>query len=330
MKKISIIISVLLMAFAVNFANAQGASTKEVTVSGIGDTAESARANALRKAVKSVVGEYLDVRSDAKNEELEESIISLSAGYVESSKELEAPSKDANGVWHIKLAAVVKSEKIQEKVTRFKETEQAVDFSKFKTQKERKEAFEKFFVQGVSDFAKVIKVDFDKEIEQTDDGKGIVLKYKISANPREWMNVWKPLYKGIMASGLISTSYSHEKFYAILPSGKCIDLYFQGDDAYQIKNRIQSALSHLYVAYTIDCLDSEGEVLQTEKLWVKIWEWGCMLTSDKGDGNLNERFLNFEKFKYEGSVKILFDIPEDVEKVKSVRGKLFLEEQKQK
>lgn len=327
MKKILLLLSIL-TASIFAYANTEKAPGvfKEVIVTGYGDSADSAKTNACRKAVKMVVGEHLDVATEAKNDDFAESIIALSAGYIESTKELAPPTKNADGIWSVKISALVKMEKVRERVARFRISENLVDFSKFESKQEREKAVVAYVVRYMIDFFKLININAELE---PDEEKGEVnLRYSTYVSPRAFMNTCKAFIKGLRAAGLEETEH-----YAIIqiyqPSGrKLFTMSGYSIEAQEnLREKIWKAMCENKYLVKTEFLDAEDEVLQGfEVPLVELLE--RPLDLERFYSNLNLRSLNY---KCKSSIDIQtakFDIPEDIKNIKKVRHTIIVKKVK--
>lgn len=104
--------------------------SKTVEAEGFGETIAVAIKNARENAVRKTFGEVVDSVAETKNEELIESTISASSGFVLSSKVIGAPQYDAaNKFYVVKVSAVVATEKMKDHISRFKKSSTSVDLS---------------------------------------------------------------------------------------------------------------------------------------------------------------------------------------------------------
>ena len=104
--------------------------SKTVEAEGFGETIAVATKNARENAVRKTFGEVVDSVAETKNEELIESTISASSGFVLSSKVIGAPKYDsANKFYVIKIQAVVATEKMKDHISRFKKSSTKIDLS---------------------------------------------------------------------------------------------------------------------------------------------------------------------------------------------------------
>ena len=89
-----------------------------VTVDGYGITPIEAEKNALQKAVRKAIGEFVDAESIAQNGELiKDEVLTYSDGFVESKKILSGPEKDEDlGFYVVSMEAVVVSKKLVERL----------------------------------------------------------------------------------------------------------------------------------------------------------------------------------------------------------------------
>ncbi len=86
-----------------------------LTVTGSGLTEEEAMKAALKEAVQQAIGAMVEAEEKIKNEEIiSDQILTHSAGYVSECKKLDTKSKD--GVFTVKIAAVVKRKNLTEKL----------------------------------------------------------------------------------------------------------------------------------------------------------------------------------------------------------------------
>ena len=89
------------------------ASIKEITVTGIGTTLESAEKQALVSAVRQAVGAYIDSKTIVENEEvIQDRILSVSNAFVEKYKTIGKPKKSADGLIEITIIAMVKTNQV--------------------------------------------------------------------------------------------------------------------------------------------------------------------------------------------------------------------------
>lgn len=321
MKKILLLLSIL-TASIFAYANTEKAPGvfKEVIVTGYGDSADSAKTNACRKAVKMVVGEYLDVATEAKNDDFAESIIALSAGYIESTKELAPPTKNADGIWSVKISALVKVEKVRERVARFRTSENLVDFSKFKSKKERENAVIAYVVRYMIDFLKLVNINAELE---PDEKKGEVkLKYSTHVHPRAFMNTYKAYVKGLRAAGLEERVGYEGAIIIELRSG-AIGFDMPGIPDYEFDEKIQKAMKENEFFVKTEFLDAEGEVLQeyNEPLGNVMNLFTVILHK-----NLSLKALTTQNSGFIYSAK--FDVPEDIKNIKSIRHTIIVKKNK--
>lgn len=105
-------------------------SSKTVEAEGFGETIQIAIKNARENAVRKAFGEVVDSVTETKNEELVESTIAASSGFVLSFKVIGAPQYDAaNKFYMVKVSAVVATEKMKDHISRFKKNSTSVDLS---------------------------------------------------------------------------------------------------------------------------------------------------------------------------------------------------------
>ncbi len=89
---------------------------KIVEVSGVGDTLQSAKEDAIRQAVESVVNSYVASDLVMKNEAvIKDKVINYSAGFIEKMDVL-SQSKRPDGLFEVKIRAVVTTQKLRRKL----------------------------------------------------------------------------------------------------------------------------------------------------------------------------------------------------------------------
>ena len=93
--------------------SAKEASTKEITVTGIGITLESAEKQALASAIRQAVGAYMDSKTIVENEEvIQDRILSVSNAFVEKYEVVGQPKKSSDGLIEIIILATVKTKQV--------------------------------------------------------------------------------------------------------------------------------------------------------------------------------------------------------------------------
>ncbi len=89
---------------------------KVVEVSGVGDTLQSAKEDAIRQAVESVVNSYVASDLVMKNEAvIKDKVINYSAGFIEKMDVL-SQNKRPDGLFEVKIRAVVTTQKLRRKL----------------------------------------------------------------------------------------------------------------------------------------------------------------------------------------------------------------------
>lgn len=102
-------------------------ATKEVVVTGVGLDPDKALKNALMNAVEQVVGLILDTETQVKNEAIvKERILTHSDGFVETFQKLKALKRD-DGLFEVKISAVVKRRQLLEKLEESKVSGTKID-----------------------------------------------------------------------------------------------------------------------------------------------------------------------------------------------------------
>jgi len=90
-----------------------GSQTKEITVTGIGATLESAEKQALASAIRQAVGAYMDSKTIIENEEIiQDRILSVSNAFVDKYELVGQPKKSPDGLIEITVVARVKTNQI--------------------------------------------------------------------------------------------------------------------------------------------------------------------------------------------------------------------------
>jgi len=93
--------------------SASEASTKEITVTGIGTTLESAEKQALASAIRQAVGAYIDSKTIVENEEvIQDRILSVSNAFIEKYELVGQPKKSSDGLIQITVIARVKANQV--------------------------------------------------------------------------------------------------------------------------------------------------------------------------------------------------------------------------
>ena len=86
-------------------------------VNGFGDSKSTAEKDALRAAVRKVVGELVDAETFVENDEIiSEKILTASNGFVSSYEIVEGPFRRKDGTIRVKIRATVEREKLEPKV----------------------------------------------------------------------------------------------------------------------------------------------------------------------------------------------------------------------
>ena len=92
---------------------APAANIKEITVTGIGATLESAEKQALASAIRQAVGAYMDSKTIVENEEvIQDRILSVSNAFVEKYEVVGQPKKTSDGLIEITILAKVKTNQV--------------------------------------------------------------------------------------------------------------------------------------------------------------------------------------------------------------------------
>ena len=92
---------------------APAANIKEITVTGMGATLESAEKQALASAIRQAVGAYMDSKTIIENEEvIQDRILSVSNAFVEKYEVVGQPKKSSDGLIEITILAKVKTNQV--------------------------------------------------------------------------------------------------------------------------------------------------------------------------------------------------------------------------
>ena len=118
MKTGKLLSNLLLLFLFSQFLNGDNYPAVTVSVEGYGTTPIEAEKNALQKAVRNAIGEFVDAESIAQNGELiKDEVLTYSDGFVESKKILSGPEKDEDlGFYVVSMEAVVVSKKLVERL----------------------------------------------------------------------------------------------------------------------------------------------------------------------------------------------------------------------
>lgn len=266
----------------------------------------------------------------------------MSAGYIESTKELAPPTKNADGIWSVKISALVKVEKVRERVARFRISENLVDFSKFKSKKEREDAILQYIFNYSKEFLKLMTIAIEGEPDNKNGA--ILLKMKAHADARQFMDMYRAYIKGLKSAGLIvstdSNDISGDIYHCIiLPSGRTFRYDFpKGYEAtHDFRDRNENIWKGYYIVLKIEFLDKDGEVLQECEYLLGFNTDAIWITNDISTFAGSQYYSLRDFFCYNGEFSLLrmrnrmpntasvkFDIPEDVEKVKSIRNTIVV------
>ena len=116
-----------LATFRVVAEPAGNEATTEVVVSGVGLDADKALRNALMNAVQQAVGLIVDAEALVKNENLiKDQVLTYSDGYVEHFDTIKEGKRD-DGLYEIKIKAIVKRRQLIEKLRETKVIASKVD-----------------------------------------------------------------------------------------------------------------------------------------------------------------------------------------------------------
>lgn len=89
------------------------ANIKEITVTAMGETLESAEKQALAAAIRQAVGAYIDSKTIVENEEvIQDRILTVSNAFVEKYEVVGQPKKSSDGLIEITILAKVKTNQV--------------------------------------------------------------------------------------------------------------------------------------------------------------------------------------------------------------------------
>lgn len=90
-----------------------GATSKQITVVGVGSTPEDAEKQALKDAVRQSVGAYVDSNTLVQNEEvIRDRILSVSNGFIKEYKPAGSASRRSDGLYEITITATVETKRV--------------------------------------------------------------------------------------------------------------------------------------------------------------------------------------------------------------------------
>lgn len=110
-----IIAQLILCVFSISFAE-EPDKVEKIIVTGMGMDADKARQNAIRNAVEQVIGTYVSSDTMVKDSlRIKDEILSYSGGYVKESRVISTEKSD-DGLFSVKLEALVVSTKLKRKI----------------------------------------------------------------------------------------------------------------------------------------------------------------------------------------------------------------------
>ena len=100
-----------------------------VTATGLGKTVETAERNALQKAVRKALGEWVDAQTLSEKEDIiKDEVLTYSDGFVESRKVVNGPDKDPDlGLYTLTIEAVVVRSKVLQRLCEGQEETSTLD-----------------------------------------------------------------------------------------------------------------------------------------------------------------------------------------------------------
>ncbi len=173
MKKRYLIAGVILFAYCAVFAQGVPGEIKAVVSIGVGATQKEAETAAIRSAVMTAVGEFIDAETLVENGKLvNDKILSYSSGYVESYKQIGPARALEGGLMEIKILAQVRRTVLQEKVRGTIKTSAKVDgnslFAELLTKQDQLSDAKEMVASVFKDFP--LKV-LEARVEKRNDGK---------------------------------------------------------------------------------------------------------------------------------------------------------------
>jgi hypothetical protein len=191
---------------------------REIVATGKGATEEEAKRDAFHNAVEQAVGVYVDATTIANNEKLiEDSVLTYSNAYIKSFTVVRSSS--ANGVHTIKIRAMVKVQRLAEKLQSQGIKSVAVDgqslAAEIVTTKRMQEDAKTLLQKAVGDFPLqfVEFVPSGKFVPNEKGGLDTTVEYRVNKERyRKYIaQIEKVLKPHAQASGLGSVDYSGDK-----------------------------------------------------------------------------------------------------------------------
>ena len=227
---------------------AQSAQTKTVEAEGFGETIEKALKNARENAVRKVFGEVVDSVTETKNEELVESTIAASSGFVVSSRVIGRPKYDAQNKYYVvKTETVVSTEQMKAQINRFRKSTVKVDIqSQLKAAdnaKQQEENAKKILLHLAYETPKVLRLKgYNVNVE-----KNLSIDLQFSYDREQLMQMFNQAAAVLRANGyemyakINKTGLDHGCLSKPVASGSTIVI---GDYAYYNKNSKLYAVSY--------------------------------------------------------------------------------------
>ncbi|MFC1744429.1 hypothetical protein ACFL35_10585 [Candidatus Riflebacteria bacterium] len=154
MSKQFVFVLIFSFFFLLNIAQLNSSETQTVIVSGSGLNQTSAIKVALKGAVEQAIGTLTDSETIIKNDEIiSNKILSYSDGYVKKWEMIGTPRRSSDGLIHLKIKAIVKKDKLIQKMKEYGFIESKVDgkslfaeaFTKIQRRVDGKQLFNNLF-----------------------------------------------------------------------------------------------------------------------------------------------------------------------------------------
>ena len=127
MVRCALVAAILAAGGLLALAGDEPAAYRTVVAEGVGQTAEDARKDAFRNAVRQAVGALIDAETLVQNDQvIKDEILTYSNALVKSYKELDKPKRDGD-LYRVTIVAAVENLGLEKKVAKAKESFQLID-----------------------------------------------------------------------------------------------------------------------------------------------------------------------------------------------------------
>jgi hypothetical protein len=186
--------------------NEQDGETVTVIGRGVGLDLESARKDALKRAVEQAVGLLVDAETILENNEIIETILTYSGAYIEKYEELETKKEDS-GLFRVKVKAEVMKTQLLEKLVEGKVDTKKVDgksiFAKARSRMDEKYSSALLFRRVFEGFPlNVMRATFEEEeelVRESETSVGLGVKVRIEIDPKAWAS-WVKKFERTLGS----------------------------------------------------------------------------------------------------------------------------------